>query len=169
MTWSQLSSPNPCPAQKKLKLPLIPAQALWQPDTGLLDIAESSVCHSNTGYVEFERRSGEHSLMDMPCGPVKDPSLSRSRAIQRVLRQFTSAEKSRSSACVGKEEKDFWSRNVRTRKQHKYLMFDICLYNWQVLNYYPEVQNEITGLDGVNFSTPHTNSPTCGITREERQ
>lgn len=65
--------------------------------------------------------------MDMPCGLVKDPSLSRSRAIQRVLRQFTSAEKSRSSACVGKEGKDFWSRNVRTRKQHKYLMFDICL------------------------------------------
>lgn len=44
--------------------------------------------------------------MDMPCGSVKDPSLSRSRAVQRILKQSIPAEKSRNSTCVGQEEKD---------------------------------------------------------------
>lgn len=141
-----------------------------QENTGLLDMTEATVCHPNTRYAECEKRSGEHSLMEMPCGSVKDPSLSRSTEVQRILGQFKPTEKSRNSVCVS-EKKKRWSdpRNVRNRrKQHKYLIW-MYAHITHVLNYQPEVQNKVTGMDSVNFSTPHMHSPPFSNTRERKQ
>lgn len=41
--------------------------------------------------------------MEMPCGSVKDPSLSLS--LQRILGQFKPREKSRNSVCVSEKKK----------------------------------------------------------------
>lgn len=101
-----------------------------QENTGLLDMTEVTVCHPNTRYAECEKRFGEHSLMEMPCGSVKDPSLSL--GLQRILGQFKPREKSKNSVCVS-EKKKRWNdpRNVRNRrKQHKYLIWIYAHKSW---------------------------------------